>query len=336
MIVVKKVLKLQDHKHTAKKIEHVHTSYRGLALVMLIFGVALFFVQRTVSADSYVVSAKVAAPIPTIAAEITSPTQQSTTESANIVISGICPIITPAIIVELYNNNELIGSAGCSASGEFSGTFSLVVGTNNLIPKILTITNDPGPIGTAKTVYYKPPVITVPAVPSPSNSGNTQSGPNQIETVGNLLIKTETPFLVFKNNQSFVWKVTITGGVSPYTILVDWGDGTKNTYSASSSGQQSLEHIFAKNKNTLVRISVKDATGTEVYTTVAGVTFQQTITPIVSGASASAITSGLPLATMWLLYGVSVCMIIGFWLGTKSYHHNLPFAVTKKKKAHKK
>jgi len=330
---MKKILKLQDHRHTAKRIEHAHTSYRALFLIMALFGISIFFVQRSASADSYVVSASVQAPIPTIPAQITSPTDQSTTNSPNIVIGGTCPIIMPAIVVEIFRNDEFIGSAGCSASGEFSGTFTMQYGANNLVPKVITITNDLGPSGSPVVVNYPAPVVQTPTQPSkPAITLPTST----TETAEPFIIKTETPFLIFKQDESFVWKVAIKGGVSPYTILVDWGDGTKSTYAANSSGDQKLEHIFKKNKNTVVRISVKDATGKEVYTTVAGVTFKQTTSPLVNGISASASGGSVPITILWIAYIIIVAMVIAFWLGAKSHRHQVPPLVKKRKLAHKK
>jgi hypothetical protein len=120
-----KHLKLQDNAHTAKLLEHKHTSYRGLLIVMLVFGVCLILAGRSAFADDYIVNAKVAAPMPTIAAEITSPLSDTTVSDKKIIISGICPIVSPAVVVVLYNSTSLLGSAGCSADGQFSGTFSL-------------------------------------------------------------------------------------------------------------------------------------------------------------------------------------------------------------------
>lgn len=327
---VKKVLKLQDHQHTAKHLAHKHTSYRGLFVVMAVFGLSLFFVAKTVGADSYVVNARVAAPIPTIAANITSPLSQTTVNSPNIIISGTCPIISPAIIVVLYKGVNVLGSASCTILGQFSGTFSLTEGINTIVPKIVTITNDFGPDGPAANITYKQPVIE-PAPATKSVASSSQTTGVTIPPSNELLVKTESPFLIFKQDQSFVWKINIAGGQSPYTVLVDWGDGNKSTYAANSAGDQVLEHIYKQNKNMLVRVSVRDASGKEVYTTVAGVTIRQQSTPLVSGISQVAASNSLPIAKLWIIYSLTVVMIFSFWLGARG--HNSTVYVNSKKKA---
>jgi hypothetical protein len=334
---VKKILKLQDHKHTAKRLEHIHTSYRGLFVVMAFFGLCLFFVAKTVGADSYVVSAGVAAPIPTVPAQITSPAANTNLTSQNVVISGTCPIISPAIVVVLYQGSNMMGSAGCTSSGDFSGTFSLNPGVNIITPKVMTITNDYGPDGSAYTLTYQQPVVPEtkpPTTPVTVNPKSTE--PAATPPAAELQIKADTPILAFKQNESFVWKIAINGGQSPYTIVVDWGDGTKSTYAANSEGQQSLEHIFKVNKNTLVRVSVKDATGKEVFTTVAGVTFRQQLSPVVNGISQTATSSTLSLARFWIIYGLTTLMIVAFWLGARTQHSKLVLASPKKKKITKR
>lgn len=333
---MKKILKLQDHKHTAKPIHHKHTSYRALMVVMLLFGVVLLFLHKSASADSYVVSATVPAPIPTISAEIVSPLDGSISTSNNVVIKGTCPIVNPAIVVEIYRNGDFLGSAGCSNTGEFSGTFFLLYGQNIFTPKIITITNDYGPVGTGKTITYPAPSMSQSAGTQTANTtAPTDTSPQAV--TNQFQIKTETPFVVFKPNESFVWKVAIQGGTSPYTILVDWGDGTKASYAASTTGEQNLEHIFKHSKNTVVKISVKDATGKEVYTTVAGVTFRANA-PLVAGAAQISTAPLLSLASLWIMYGVLVAAIVAFWIGSKMQQHSKPASVTgnPKKRSHAK
>lgn len=331
---MKKILKLQDHKHTAKHLPHHHTSYRALFLLILLFGVCLLFVQRNVNADSYVVSARVAAPIPTVAAEITQPTAGSVLTEQNIIISGNCPIIIPAVIVELYRNDQLLGSSLCTNDGTFSGTYSLVGGTNRLQPKVRTITDDYGPVGVIQTVTVLQATTTQTTTPV---SVNTQTTSTVTPTEPQFEIKTEKPYIVFKQNESTVWKVTIAGGTSPYSIVVDWGDGTKSTYAASTAGEQLLEHVFKQSKSAVVKISVKDANGKEVYTSVAGITFKPVVTPSVNGiATENNGSVHTPLATLWVTYAFVLAIIAAFWADSHMPLRHPVRVNTKKKKPHKK
>jgi hypothetical protein len=329
---VKRLLKLQDHKHTAKKSSHEHTSYRGLSILLILFGICLLLISRSVNAASYMVTAGVPAPIPSSPAEITNPVTGSAVTNPNIVISGTCPVIIPAIVVMIYDNNNYIGSAGCSASGVFAGSFTISSGVNSLVPKIVTITNDAGPTGQAVSITYQqassegstPPVTPQQPVTLPVT---TPSQP--IETSTSVLkVNTDTPFLVIKPNESLVWKINVNGGESPYTIIVDWGDGVKTTYSANSAGEQSLEHLYRATKNRVIRISVKDATGKEVYTTVAGVTFRQQ-TGVVAGAIQTTGGTYISLCQIWVIYLLIVALVPLLWFEAR---HRQLIVVTSKRK----
>ena len=299
---------------------------------MVAFGISLLLISNSVHAASYVITAGVPAPIPSTPAEITNPVDQTTTTNQNIVVSGTCPVIVPAIVVTIYNNNNYIGSAGCSAAGIFAGSFTLSAGANVLVPKILTITNDPGPTGTPITITYQapqPPVTNPPTIQTPANQPQPQTPQTPTTpTTPVLNVNTSTPFLVIKPNEPVVWKINVGGGESPYTITVDWGDGKKTTYSANSSGEQSLEHLYDATKNRVIRISVKDATGKEVYTTVAGVTFRQP-TGLVAGAIETKAGTYITLSQIWLMYLLLALLIPLLWLEAR--HRKLIVVVSRRK-----
>lgn len=336
---MKRLLTLKDHKHTAHKLTHEHTSYRGLFLVLSIFGLSLVLISNSVKAESYVVTAAIQAPIPTTPAVIVDPVDQAIVGSRNIVISGTCPVMTPSIVVTIYNNGGYIGSAGCSAIGEFSGTFSVEYGVNVLVPNIVTITNGVGPVGNPVTV-----TLPIPAQTSASDTSETGANGSRVSAPQNsavtatnqLAIKTETPFLVIKPDQSLIWKIVISGGESPYTITVDWGDGKKSVYSANSTGEQTLEHSYKVSKNRLIRISVKDASGKEVYTTIAGVSFTQTSSGVVAGVigSANAERFSVSLHQIWIMYVLLVSLVPLLWLEAR--HRKLIVVIQRKRRARKK
>lgn len=338
---MKRILHLQEHKHTARRLAHSHTSYRSLVVVLFVFGLCLVGIRHSVYADSYAVNARIAAPLPSAPAEITSPNNGIIVGGDNIVLRGTCPVITPSIIVLIYRNNEIVGSAGCSNTGQFLGTFNIVAGDNVFKPQVVTITNDYGLEGVSITISKT--VSVTPAGPQDTTVNNiakgqtssqpkilSQSSDASTDSTANFTIKTEKQFLIFTPGESFTWKINIDGGQSPYTVIVDWGDGTHSTYAANSSGDQNLSHIYKSPKNTVVKIRVKDSNGKEVYTTVAGVTFRaKANNAAVNGSVSNKPVSGNPFTAVWLTYATVVLAIVLLWLHSR--HRQLIIRIRKNK-----
>ena len=97
-----------------------------------------------VAASNLMVTATVPAPIPDGAPIITTPMDGATVQTQNITVSGLCPVITPAVIITIYNDNVFAGSAICSADGKFSVPIVISYGDHTLLAKVVTITGGEG------------------------------------------------------------------------------------------------------------------------------------------------------------------------------------------------
>src|SRR5882757_4742169 len=115
--------RLHPHKHTGKLLHHRHTSYRALAVLLLLTGGILvrteWSMRQVAAADSLFVFATVPAPIPTMGPVILVPTDGSLTHDPNITVSGTCEAMTPATTIAIYSNGTLLGSAPCAPDGTF-------------------------------------------------------------------------------------------------------------------------------------------------------------------------------------------------------------------------
>ena len=311
-IVMVKFLRLQEHKHTAKRLPHAHTSYRGLWLILFCVGLAMFLIQRATAAESYVVNAKVPAPIPSTPAQIDNPKNNTVLESPNIVVSGNCPIIVPAIIVGIYSNNNLVGSGGCSAAGQFFATVHLSPGANILEPRVYTITNDGGPVGDPISITF---VLGVSTTAATTGREKIYSASSQSGTV--LHIKSSNPFVLYKSGQAVKWPVYVEGGRLPYVFSIDWGDGVKTGLTANSVGLTNLEHIFNGSGSYLVRLTVRDTSGQTVSTSVAAVTSVNSpaVFGVVGSVTPAENVKGLSGAII-AYFAVIIC-VIAFWAGAK-------------------
>ena len=252
------VLQLRHHKHTAKLLPHKHTSYGALFLLMLVPVIMLALVGRLVFASDYEVTATVPAPIPSGAPVITSPTDGSTVHTNTITVSGTCPVITPAVVIAIYDGSSLIGSAICSAAGDFSVPISLPYGEHSLVATVVTIT---GGIGQSSAPVK---VTRADSKPIPDTHSPQTVGGAGVDTAGGslltpLYIVPDKPLLTLDANKHVVWRGTITGGQLPYKITVDWGDGTSDTYEVKSHDLQTFTHDYDRASTYSIRLYAEDA-----------------------------------------------------------------------------
>lgn len=299
---MRKLLHLVEHKHTARHLPHHHTSYRGLWVVMVVFGSALLFIHQAATAANLNVNAKVAAPIPTAPAEITSPVSGFISNDDNIIVSGACPIINPSIIVVILRDNSFVGSGGCSSNGSFFASVHLNAGDNVLVPIVQTITYDFGTAGGATTISYRQPSIV---------------SPGQSET-NSLVVTVKNPLVVYRSDQLLEWHVNISGGQLPYDLTVNWGDGHSTTNSVNEMGQYNLSHVYGGSSTYHIKVSVKDAVGQEFQLSVVAVTLLGQIAQ--SGGNAvnkDVVNSLMSFNTVFIVYWINVAVIIAFWVGTR-------------------
>ena len=268
-----KVLRLHHHKHTGKVIAHKHTSYRVLFLLMLLPVMMLTLVDRlNVAASDLFVNAKVMAGLPAGVPMITSPQDGDTMLNANITASGSCPTYNPAPIVTLYNNGNFAGSTPCTPEGTFSIPILLSYGTNALIPKLISITDEVGDPGPTVTV-------TLPSsISHPATGGAGLPGLEGVNAIGlPLRIVPIDMFALVVADGSVSWRGSIVGGSAPYTIHMDWGDGTNSTTKIGDSSEQIFTHRYDKVGMYDITIVVTDNDGSTVSMHIAGITrFVQT------------------------------------------------------------
>jgi hypothetical protein len=267
---VHKALHLRHHKHTGKLLAHKHTSYRVLFLLMLLPVIALALVDRLdVAASDLVVSASVPAAIPADPAVITSPNDGETILTREVAVNGTCPVISPAIIVAIYNNGALAGSASCTASGTFSVPITLSYGTNALVPKVVTITGDIGASGPTVTVTFPT------AFNNYSYGGSGLSGVSGIGTP--LRVVSQDIYALITADGNTAWHGNIAGGSAPYHVKIDWGDGNTDTITVTDSAEQTFSHHYGVIQSYNIKITVDDTEHETVTLHIAGVTrFVQT------------------------------------------------------------
>lgn len=251
---MRRLLDLAHHKHSGKLLAHHHTSYRGLLLLLVVVGAALLNIQRSTQAADYTVYGKVSAEIATVPALILAPADTTTVANPDITVSGSCQTTTPSSVVVISDNGQSVGSTVCAADGTFSVSITLMTGQNILVARTVNVTDDYGPDSSPLTVTYQAPALPTGATGGSASSSSSphSSSPNfgtaaQSATSGGgtnlyggsppsnanngsngapgLQLKSQSSYLEFGKYQPALWNVYVTGGQTPYTVLVTWGDG---------------------------------------------------------------------------------------------------------------
>lgn len=318
---IHRALKLHHHRHTGKLLAHRHTSYRVLFILLLLpmFMLVLVGQLDASASDDLAVNAVVPAPIPSGAPVITSPANNTTTQLGQITASGTCPVMTPAVIIALYDNSTLVGSSNCQTDGTFSVVISLTAGTNTLVATVMTITGGTGASSQPVTVTYQPPVTSPSPSPQPPIGGSTGSSDSGSTSAPPLFggISTQ-PFISIAANGDAQWQGSFVDGTSPYKVSINWGDGTIDTHVVGDHLQQTFFHKYAVVKDYVVTVDAIDATGRTISMQVAGVTYiqQQSLIGLMT-ADYQENTQSPILAFMqryiWQIYIVAIFSVLFLW-----------------------
>jgi hypothetical protein len=327
---MRRLLKLQPHKHSGKLIHHRHTSFRALALLVAVTGMvvgwAAWTLRQTAMADSLLVNAKVAAVIPSQPAFINTPADGSTSSTSIITLDGTCQVTIPGAIVVIMRGGSQLGSVSCDSGGAFSLSVTLVAGNNQLLPRTVNITGDYGPDGTPVNIIYTPPTppltgsgttpgqptTTPPATTDDSDNGTATSTPSdQSALVPQITLSTQQPFLIFGPNQQAVLGMTIDRGRAPYTVHVNWGDNTSDTYHNVSGGSlQQFKHQYTVMKSYRVIFDVTDSDGKTTSQSIAAVTPALSYAPAITGIGST--NGGLSMRTLLLISAGYAGLAAGF------------------------
>lgn len=256
-----KTLKLRHHKHTGKVLAHKHTSYRVLFVLLLlpIIAVPLVDGMRAHADQVLSVTATIPAPIPPGYPTIDAPASGETTASDTVTVSGTCPVISPAIIIAVYRNLLLAGSAQCDAGGEYSVPISLENGENTLVATVVTITNG---IGNSSDE-----VIINKLVPLSPESPVNPVGPGQSSIEGfdplaaPLQILAKDIYMLVGVDGKGVWRGSFAGGTPPYEVAFSWGDGVIDHRTVMDGSEQEFAHDYEIVQPRVLVISVTDASG---------------------------------------------------------------------------
>jgi hypothetical protein len=296
-------------------------------------------------ADTYTVTGEVPAAPLSQGAVITSPSDGTIVTDPDIQVSGTCP---SGSYIKLQTNNTFSGVTYCQNNNFFTISDDLYSGQNDLIAQDYNITNAPGPVTPTVSVIYNSPTppntgssgsssggtATITATGSSTTVGTTESGAAIVEPP--LLLTSNYSYQTTPVDSGFLWTLNLEGGFTPYTVEVDWGDGSTSTLIFKTDPQFQISHYYKKPGYYPIKVQVIDSRGVVRFIYLAA----RIVKPNTANSATTNSNYSLPVMSsntqlmffsstkewLWLAWPsfiIVMIMIISYWLGEREEVHKL-------------
>lgn len=233
---------------------------RSLSLLTLLaVACLLVFAVGKAGADTYDVTASVDFPAPTHPAVITGGIDGTTVANATLTVSGTCEALVPNGVVSIWRDGAPIGSAPCT--GTFSLTITLTEVANTFIARSSSVSGLYGPDSSSVTVTLVLPSSPPAPNPTPPSPGATDNTSQNAGAASDLAITPSQPFGTINEEGTVTLLAVVVGGENPYTIYINWGDGSEETRTVDQPGTYQFSHTYAKDGQYLVAGVVRDVLG---------------------------------------------------------------------------
>jgi len=218
-------------KKSNTRVRKILFGYPLIIFLFLCTGVFLLLGTFPSLAQDLHITAKVHAPFVTSPATISSPVSGDYFTSAPVTVSGNCP--ENAVYVEIVRNQIMSGVAICNDNRNFQLLIDLLPGQNELTAHVFNLTDDEGPVSATVTVFYNPPA----------------NGPAQSGKVSPMILQTSFVYKGYYVGQELSWPISISGGLAPYTLDIDWGDSLHDRFTKASDGDFNIKHTYTSSGN---------------------------------------------------------------------------------------
>ena len=317
-------------KHAIRKRSPVHKRvvlHPISIFFMLCSGIFMVAWTFHIYADSYTITAEVAAAPITGPATITAPIDGARFHTVPITISGTCP---DKAYVELYRNNEFSGVTSCDSSSTIWQIHTdLSPGSNDLYTRVFNVTNSEGPQSAHITIWYDQPVSTTVSSSTPVNNVSNVLPMQSVNTTPTFRITSDFKYQTYTAGKPIGWNIGFVGGVSPYALTIIWGDGYESTMVRVDKSTFSIYHTYQKAiGDHKVIIEAIDNSGAKAFLqTIAiggkpGITTTSCITDNANNCTGTGSVSFLSRLTGWIwvawpVYITVLLMAFSFWLGER-------------------
>lgn len=255
--------------------------------------------QQNPQSGSVGLEGTVAAPPPTQAATITVPGNGQTFKTIPITIGGLCKT---GLLVKIFSNNIFVGAATC-LSGSYSLQSDLFSGRNDLVARVYDSLDQAGPDSNVVTVTYADTQFAAFGTRVSLSSTFAQLGADP--------------------GKELDWPIILSGGIGPYAISADWGDGTApSLQSEAFPGNITIKHIYKSAGVYRVIVKATDANGTVAFLQLVGVANGKASQSTVTGGSSSSASGtgvdGTKTTIIWWPMLLLLPLIFSsFWLGRR-------------------
>lgn len=233
---------------------------------------------------------------PTKAATITTPSNGASFTNSPITVAGLCPSNT---LVKIFDNNVFVGSALCT-NGSYTLQIDLFGGSNQLVARVYDALDQAGPDSNVVTVNY-------------NDAAYAQFGTR-------VTITSTTARRGAFPGDELVWPLLLNGGVGPYAVSIDWGDGTPTQLiSLSSTGGFNGSHTYTNAGYYKVVVRGTDKNGTTAFLQLVAVANGATQTGDDTSKDKNSKTATLQTEVLWWPVLLLIPLLfVTFWLGRRN------------------
>jgi hypothetical protein len=281
--------------------------------LLLVFFSALFVVgghqkvhalgsQQNPQSGAVGLEGKVPSPPPTQAATISVPGNGQTFKSTPITISGLCKT---GLLVKVFSNNIFIGADSCT-NGSYSIQADLFSGRNDLVARVFDSLDQAGPDSNVVSVTFADTQFITFGTRVTLSSVYAQFGADP--------------------GKELQWPIILSGGVGPYALSVDWGDGSApSLQSESFPGNITIKHTYKSAGVYKVIVKATDANGTVAFLQLVGVGNGKVSQTSTASSSSGGTNTNTTTIIWWPMLLLLPLIAAAFWLGRR---HEL-FAIRK-------
>jgi hypothetical protein len=215
---------------------------------MPVSGVSAFGSQQNPQSGSVGLEGTIPSPAPTQAPTIATPGNGQTFNTLPITVGGLCK---SGLLVKIFSNNIFVGAVMCN-NGSYSLQISLFAGRNDLVARQYDALDQASPDSNVVTVTFNDAQLAQFGTRVALSSIYAKLGADP--------------------GKELDWPIILSGGVGPYAISTDWGDGKPATLqSVSFPGNLTISHVYGSAGIYNVIVKATDANGTTAFLQLVGI-----------------------------------------------------------------
>ena len=266
----------------------------GLGLGVVVFGVmvgsqTVWAANPAPQSGSVGLQGTISTAPPTRGATIAVPANGAVFTTVPVTVSGICPT---GLLVKVFANNIFVGSTVC-VSGSYSVQVNLFSGQNDLVARVYDALDQAGPDSNTVTVTF--------------NDAQFLQFGTQVSLSSAYAERGAPP------GTELDWPILLNGGIGPYAISVDWGDGSSSDlFSVSDPGTITLKHTYKLAGIYTVIIKATDKNGETAFLLVVGQATGAAQSNTKGGGANVIIEKSV---TWWPSFAMIPLIFAGFWIG---------------------